>query len=361
MLQHKVLKDEIHLFDQALNYFNSFPLKKYTNTKQTRQAAVVMLFRFNPKLFEKGKVLKHTEYDLTKKNSGFQELVTINNEIKPRSEVVEGLEIMFIERAIHPKDRHSGQIAFPGGKCDGDEDDFITAIREVEEEVGLDLKNINQYAYLGKFHKNFYGYTTQRGKLNISVHMFLQLDLSDTPVRKNPSEVAEIFWLPLRFFLNSNLQTFQSTKLSSNLVAALPQGKIISPLVQRFTKGLEGISYKQFLLPNNAVLWGLTLSFVLYFLNVILDVAKASTEELKTINLQNLEYIAKNGLEFTLVYNEEVMSKTRHNFLRWIYYKVRIQQFELHQGRQFGIKHITIGALVVIVLLFLLYWRNSQP
>ena len=359
MLQHEVLKDEIHLFDQTLNYFNSFPQTKYQNTKQTRQAAVVMLFRFNPKLFERGKVLKHTEYDLTKKKSGFLNLVTINNEIKPRSEVVEGLEVMFIVRATHPKDRHSGQIAFPGGKCDGDENDFVTAIREVEEEVGLNLKDINQYAYLGKLNKNFYGYTTQKGRLNISVHMFLQLDLSNTPLRKNPSEVAEIFWLPLRFFLNSNLQTFQSTKLSGNLVAALPQGKLLGPLVQRFTKGLEGISYKQFLLPNNAVLWGLTLSFALYFLNVILDVTKASAEEFKTINLQNLEYIVKNGLEFTLVYNEDVMSKARHNFLRWIYYKVRIQQFELHQERQFGVKHIAVGALAVGVPLFVLYCRNS--
>ena len=33
--------------------------------------------------------------------------------------------------------RHSGQIAFPGGKIDGDEDAELAAIREAEEEIGL--------------------------------------------------------------------------------------------------------------------------------------------------------------------------------------------------------------------------------
>jgi hypothetical protein len=34
------------------------------------------------------------------------------------------IELLFMQRQINEKDRHSGQICFPGGKCDGSETDF---------------------------------------------------------------------------------------------------------------------------------------------------------------------------------------------------------------------------------------------
>ncbi|HWX23738.1 MAG TPA: CoA pyrophosphatase, partial [Vicinamibacteria bacterium] len=52
----------------------------------------------------------------------------------------EGVEVLFIRRAEHPKDPWSGQIAFPGGRSEpGDPDLLATAIRETREETGLDL------------------------------------------------------------------------------------------------------------------------------------------------------------------------------------------------------------------------------
>jgi 8-oxo-dGTP pyrophosphatase MutT (NUDIX family) len=49
-------------------------------------------------------------------------------------------QIGFIRRAITPTDRWSGQMAFPGGRREAfDADDFATALREVQEEIGLDL------------------------------------------------------------------------------------------------------------------------------------------------------------------------------------------------------------------------------
>ena len=45
---------------------------------------------------------------------------------------------MFIRRAFNPKDPWSGNVAFPGGRKDGDETDKQTAVRETMEELGLD-------------------------------------------------------------------------------------------------------------------------------------------------------------------------------------------------------------------------------
>jgi 8-oxo-dGTP pyrophosphatase MutT (NUDIX family) len=50
-----------------------------------------------------------------------------------------GLEILLIRRADHPRDPWSGQMAFPGGRAEPEEDLKETAIRETAEEIGVDL------------------------------------------------------------------------------------------------------------------------------------------------------------------------------------------------------------------------------
>lgn len=48
-----------------------------------------------------------------------------------------GLTVLLTRRADTLK-RHSGQVAFPGGRCDPGETPWDTALREAEEEIGLD-------------------------------------------------------------------------------------------------------------------------------------------------------------------------------------------------------------------------------
>ena len=58
------------------------------------------------------------------------------------------LQLFFIKRSFNPRDIHSGQVAFPGGRKEKNETSFETAIRETYEEVGISL-NTNDFCYLG--------------------------------------------------------------------------------------------------------------------------------------------------------------------------------------------------------------------
>jgi len=57
--------------------------------------------------------------------------------------------LLFIKRAHHKGDRHSGQIAFPGGRQEsGDRSLRETALRETREEIGLPPNLIHIYGKL---------------------------------------------------------------------------------------------------------------------------------------------------------------------------------------------------------------------
>jgi 8-oxo-dGTP pyrophosphatase MutT (NUDIX family) len=57
-----------------------------------------------------------------------------------------GIELLFIRRAEDPRDPWSGQIAFPGGRAEPDDDDLqATSVRETREETRLDLASAGEY------------------------------------------------------------------------------------------------------------------------------------------------------------------------------------------------------------------------
>jgi len=87
---------------------------------------------------------------------------------------------------------HAGQIAFPGGKIDaGDETPIAAALREAQEEIGLQPAWVEPLGYLDLY-LTFSGFRILPTVARIAPHFVLALNLS---------EVEEVFEVPLEFLM----------------------------------------------------------------------------------------------------------------------------------------------------------------
>ena len=100
--------------------------------------------------------------------------------------------VLLTERTAHLS-THSGQIAFPGGKADADDADAVaTALREAQEEVGLDPEFVDVLGVMPH-------YVTGSSFIVTPVVALIRPGFSLSP---NPHEVADIFEVPLEFLMN---------------------------------------------------------------------------------------------------------------------------------------------------------------
>ncbi|HSW19293.1 MAG TPA: CoA pyrophosphatase [Ramlibacter sp.] len=100
--------------------------------------------------------------------------------------------VLLTERATHLS-THSGQIAFPGGKCDDTDADVVhTALREAEEEIGLARRHVEVIGQLPS-------YTT--GTMFVVTPVVGLVDPAHT-LAVNAHEVADAFEVPLAFLMN---------------------------------------------------------------------------------------------------------------------------------------------------------------
>lgn len=61
--------------------------------------------------------------------------------------------LLYIRRACSERDRHSGQVAFAGGKRDPQDPDLYgTALREAQEEIGINPQDVNILGHLSAHH-----------------------------------------------------------------------------------------------------------------------------------------------------------------------------------------------------------------
>ncbi|WP_413292713.1 NUDIX hydrolase [Bdellovibrio sp. HCB185ZH] len=108
------------------------------------------------------------------------------------------LQIGYIQRAIHPLDRWSGQIAFPGGKREEwDASALATALRETQEEVGIVLTPEEMIGRLDDVQARKAGTL-----LEFFIRPFVFYTEREFEVRLDHNEVADFFWVPLKDLVN---------------------------------------------------------------------------------------------------------------------------------------------------------------
>ncbi|MEM1038877.1 MAG: CoA pyrophosphatase [Pseudomonadota bacterium] len=117
----------------------------------------------------------------------------------------DGASVLLTQRAQH-LNSHKGQIAFPGGKIDGDETPIQAALREAHEEIGLMPNDVTVLGAMGTYYSGS-GYAITpviahvRGKPQFAI---------------NEDEVAELFEVPLRFLMDRENLTTESLEFKGN-------------------------------------------------------------------------------------------------------------------------------------------------
>jgi 8-oxo-dGTP pyrophosphatase MutT (NUDIX family) len=106
-------------------------------------------------------------------------------------ERAQGYSVILTRRSDNLR-RHTGQVALPGGRCDPGESAAQTALREAQEEIGLDPAFVTLTGLSTPCQ-------TGTGYLITPVVGFVRPGFTLTP---NPHEVADIFETPFGFLMD---------------------------------------------------------------------------------------------------------------------------------------------------------------
>jgi 8-oxo-dGTP pyrophosphatase MutT (NUDIX family) len=123
----------------------------------------------------------------------FEDSKTMANQLNTEQDTysTNGLQVLLTRRASHLK-HHPSQISFPGGKVEHTDIDLThTALREAQEEIGLDPENVTVIGQLPSY-EIISGYQV--------TPIVAMIDSLQTYI-KDKNEVDEIFHVPLQHFL----------------------------------------------------------------------------------------------------------------------------------------------------------------
>ncbi|WP_051189131.1 NUDIX hydrolase [Halalkalibacillus halophilus] len=103
------------------------------------------------------------------------------------------LHLVFEVRSLHMR-RQPGEICFPGGRVDEkDPHPEATALREMEEEIGVEQSRV----------KNLFELGTMVTPFGLKLNAFAGLIDNVQEWKLNPMEVDEVFTVPLQFFFEN--------------------------------------------------------------------------------------------------------------------------------------------------------------
>lgn len=132
----------------------------------------------------------------------------------PRHERWSDAPALILTRRSASLRKHAGQWAFPGGRLDPDETVIETALREMHEEVDVDLAESQVLGRLDDF-------VTRSGFVMSPIVVWGGAGLKMEP---NPDEVASIHRIPLSEFLRADSPLLSEMDGSEHPVLRMPVG-----------------------------------------------------------------------------------------------------------------------------------------
>jgi 8-oxo-dGTP pyrophosphatase MutT (NUDIX family) len=158
--------------------------------------------------------------------------------------------ILFIRRAASEHDRHSGQVAFPGGAVEtGDKTIVDAALRETHEEIGIAANRITVLGELDPYYTvSHFRVTAIPGIVKWPSNLNLEA-----------SEVARAFLIPFNWLKDDNNFTMRArTELDIKSARRHPiivyneyDGETLWGATARMTMNfIKAVDDKQFLLPG---------------------------------------------------------------------------------------------------------------
>src|SRR5690625_5069868 len=173
------------------------------------------------------------------------------------------IHVLFEVRSMQMRSQ-PGDVCFPGGRIDAtDENPQACAIRETTEELGIEPSTINQIVPLDYVVSDY----------GTIIYPFVGESLSLETLNLNKAEVAEVFTVPLAYFLTTNPTIYKVS------FEAVPERDFPFELIH----GGENYDWRPrqmnelFYEYEDRVIWGLTAKIVRHFSELI------KTSELKLI------------------------------------------------------------------------------
>lgn len=165
------------------------------------------------------------------------------------------IHILFEVRSMTMRSQ-PGDVCFPGGRVDQtDINEQFSAIRETSEELGIDPALIREVIPLDYL-------VSDQGRI---VYPFVGKITSLQTMVLNEAEVAEVFTVPLAFFLNTKPKTYK-VHFRAEPEADFPYDLVYGGKNYAWRgRGVDELFYEY----EGRVIWGLTAKIVAHFAELV--------------------------------------------------------------------------------------------
>ncbi len=166
----------------------------------------------------------------------------------------EGLSLLFEVRASTLR-RQPNEICFPGGKVECGEDALVAALREGAEEIGWTHEQMTLVGALD------YVITPSRAR----IYPFVVTVTDWQAMHLSAGEVAEVFTVPVRFFLETEPNECEM-ELATRAGKDFPADKIPFASSTYQTKRRYRVRWYEY---DGRVIWGLTANILSVFVRAV--------------------------------------------------------------------------------------------